>query len=393
MLKLGSGTIRGWKLRHFGLAGLLLFAGAGGCRGQQSWPLWERYTQRFMDDQGRIIDHSAGDKTTSEGQSYAMFFALIDNDRPRFEKLLSWTQENLAGGDLTARLPAWMWGRSPSGEWKVLDANSASDSDLWIAYSLIEAGRLWHEPNYEAIGKAMAVRMAREEVAQVPGLGTTLLAGKHGFHPSASVWIVNPSYLPVPVLTRLAEALPQGPWRAVAASLGPLLTHGSGSGYAMDWVSAGSGIHPMQTPSDLASGKKDALVIGSYDAIRVYLWLGISDPATPGRGDLLKSVDGMATYLKAQTVPPEQVDRLGKVLQPNGPIGFSAALIPYLSELGMTAEAKAQTERVAAGRDAASGLYGSDPRYYDQNLVLFATGWAEERYRFDSHGRLSVRWK
>jgi hypothetical protein len=31
-------------------------------------------------------------------------------------------------------------------------------------------------------------------------------------------------------------------------------------------------------------------------------------------------------------------------------------------------------------------------RYYDQNLALFATGWAEERYRFDREGCLKVRW-
>lgn len=395
MLIFGSGKFRLRRLGCFILAGLLVSGGlgTGACRADQSWPFWEQYTQRFMDDQGRIIDHSAGDKTTSEGQSYAMFFALVANDRPRFEKLLRWTQENLAGGDLTARLPAWMWGKSPSGEWKVLDTNSASDSDLWIAYSLLEAGRLWHEPKYEAIGEAMASRIAREEVAQVPGLGTTLLAGKQGFHPSANVWIVNPSYLPLPVLERLAGAMPQGPWRAVAASLGPMLARGSGSGYAMDWVSAGAGVRPMQAPADFASGKKDAPVLGSYDAIRVYLWLGIADPSTPGRADLLKSVDGMAEYLQTVAIPPEQIDSSGKVFQPNGPVGFSAAVVPYVTALGMTAQAKAQTDRVATSKDAATGLYGNDPRYYDQNLILFATGWAEERYRFDSSGMLKLAWK
>ena len=40
-----------------------------------------------------------------------MFFALVANDRARFDKLLSWTEANLAGGDLTQRLPAWSWGK------------------------------------------------------------------------------------------------------------------------------------------------------------------------------------------------------------------------------------------------------------------------------------------
>src|SRR5215471_13391151 len=44
---------------------------------QTSWPLWESYSRTIIDQQGRVIDRSAQDKTTSEGQSYAMFFALV----------------------------------------------------------------------------------------------------------------------------------------------------------------------------------------------------------------------------------------------------------------------------------------------------------------------------
>ncbi len=29
--------------------------------------------------------------------------------------------------------------------WSVLDSNSASDGDIWMAWSLLEAGRLWKE--------------------------------------------------------------------------------------------------------------------------------------------------------------------------------------------------------------------------------------------------------
>jgi endo-1,4-beta-D-glucanase Y len=367
-----------------------------GCKAEQSWPLWESYTQHFMDGQGRVIEHSAGDRTTSEGQSYAMFFALVDNDRPRFDKVLHWTETNLAGGDLTARLPAWSWGEAPDGSWKVLDANSASDADLWIAYSLIEAGRLWHDPHYESLGKSVAGRIAQEEVALVPGIGTTLVAGNQGFHPDANTWIINPSYLPLSVLTRLAAAVPDGPWLSVIASLGPVLSRGSGSGYAMDWVVAGSGIRPVSGPADLAAGGRQLPALGSYDAIRVYLWLGLADPATPGRSELLRSVSGMAEYMSSRNVPPAKVDSLGRVVDSAGTIGFSAAIVPYLTAMGMATQAKAQMERVEGAKDAATGMYaaGQDtPRYYDQNLVLFATGWAEQRYRFGSDGTLTLKWK
>jgi endoglucanase len=39
-----------------------------------------------------------------------LFFALVANDRAQFERLLSWTQNNLANGDLRAQQPAWLWG-------------------------------------------------------------------------------------------------------------------------------------------------------------------------------------------------------------------------------------------------------------------------------------------
>jgi endo-1,4-beta-D-glucanase Y len=360
---------------------------------QQPWPLWESYAGHIIDQQGRVIDHTAQDHTTSEGQAYGMFFALVANDRTRFDKIFRWTETNLAAGDLTLRLPSWSWGKGPDGSWRALDPNPASDADLWIAYDLMEAGRLWQEPRYRKLGTLMAMRIAQQEVVYVPGLGTTLLSGTVGFHPNPSTWLLNPSYLPPFVLAYFAKAIPTGPWRAVLDSLQPLLAQGSGAGYAMDWVSAGTVIRPSLSPTELAAGVNDKLPIGSYDAIRVYLWLGISDPATPGVQALLPRVSGMATYLKMHVTPPEQVDSLGRVLSTNAPPGFSAALIPYLHALGLKAPEKLQIERLAATFDTAQALYGHNAAYYDQNLALFSTGWTEQRYRFDRDGSLKVKWQ
>jgi endo-1,4-beta-D-glucanase Y len=353
----------------------------------QTWPLWESYARYVVDDQGRVVDRSAQDRTTSEGQAYAMFFALVANDRVRFDRLLRWTEINLAGGDLTQHLPAWRWGRSPDGSWKTLDPNPASDADLWIAYSLLEAGRLWQEPRYEKLGTVVAIRIGQLEVAYVLGLGTTLLSGSVGFHPDDSTWILNPSYMPPFILTRLSNAVPRGPWNAVQSSLERILAQGSVDGFAMDWVSAGTGVRPCPPPD-----KANALAVGSYDAIRVYLWLGISDPNAPKIRDLLTDVSGMAAYMKSHSAPPEVVNASGRIVSINAPPGFSAAIVPYLQVIGMRAQAKAQLDRLAATRNPAMGLYGRTPVYYDQNLALFSTGWVEQRYSFDRDGRLKVKW-
>ncbi len=379
--------------RKVGVMALGAIFGLQGCRAEQPWPLWQKYTQAFMDTSGRIVDRGAGDKTTSEGQAYAMFFALVVNDRSRFDKLLHWTEDNLAGGDLTARLPAWNWGKASDGSWKILDANSASDADVWIAYDLLEAGRLWKVERYEKLGQVMAGRIAQSEVVTVPGIGTMLLPGPFGFHPDPANYILNPSYLPPQALARLALAAPSGPWGAIADSLPQLLAKGSGGGFAMNWVLAGVTVRPSPTLEELAAGKANEVAVGSYDAIRVYLWLGMADRDTRGVQAAMPEVGGMAAYLKTHVTPPVTVDQAGKILDPAGSVGFSAAVIPYLLSTGRQAEAKMQMDRLGASVDPATGLYGHPAMYYDQNLALFATGWMERRFRFEKDGRLRLPWK
>src|SRR5579864_6518785 len=113
-------------LRSAALLSVVLAAGVEMSCAPPAWPpLWNSYVNRFMDDQVRVIDHDDGDRTTSEAQAYAMFFALVANDRSRFDGLLRWTETNLASGDLSANLPAWLWGRDQkTNRWGVLDGNS-----------------------------------------------------------------------------------------------------------------------------------------------------------------------------------------------------------------------------------------------------------------------------
>jgi endoglucanase len=379
--------------RKIAVMALCAIAGLQGCKAEQPWPLWQKYTDAFMDANGRILDRAEGDRTTSEGQAYAMFFALVVNDRSRFDKLLHWTEDNLAGGDMTARLPAWNWGKASDGSWRILDANSASDADLWLAYDLLEAGRIWKVERYEKLGQVMAGRIAQSEVASVSGIGTVLLPGPVGFHPDPATYVLNPSYMPPQVVARLQLAVPAGPWGAIADSFPQLLGKGSGGGFAMDWVLAGTTVRPSPTLQQLAEGKKDEAAVGSYDAIRVYLWLGMADHATRGVQAAMPEVGSMGLYLKSHVTPPLTVDGTGKTLDEAGTIGFSAAVIPYLLTSGRQAEAKMQMDRLGASLDPITSLYGRPPMYYDQNLALFATGWMEKRFRFEKDGRLRLPWK
>lgn len=163
------------------------------------------------------------------GQSYGLFFALVANDRPTFDKLLEWTENNLAAGDLSAHLPAWLWGEDDKKRWTVLDTNTASDADLWIAYNLLEAGRLWKSRRYQTLGTLLLQRIGREEVADIPGLGLMLLPGKIGFV-AQDRWRLNPSYLPPQLLARFAAL--NGPWRAMQKTNQRLLLETAPHGFS-----------------------------------------------------------------------------------------------------------------------------------------------------------------
>jgi endoglucanase len=378
----------------------LLVAGAGvglsqSPGPQKNWPLWNSYAAHFIDQQGRVIDYQGGARTTSEGQSYALFFALAANDRARFDLLLRWTQANLAHGDLGAYLPAWLWGKNPGGEWKILDPNSASDADLWMAYTLVEAGRLWKSSDYTKLGRRMMIQIAGKEVVNLPGFGPMLLPGSAGFQHGRN-WTLNPSYLSPFIFLRLAVIDPVGPWRKIARGIPRLLQESARGGFAMDWVeySPGKSFHPtFAHPNPAHSGKDVEVPVGSYDAIRVYLWVGMMDGSGKLRAGLLGALPGMRGYLANHNAPPEKISDRGIPLAQDGPVGFSAALLPYLMAFPqMNKQVAIGLRRLSDQRDAASGLYGKGQAYYDQNLALFGTGFTDNRFRFGASGKLKVEW-
>lgn len=355
---------------------------AAGAACGAAWPRWDAFKRDFVSADGRVIDvGSADSRTVSEGQAYGLFFALVANDRRAFDTILGWTENNLAQGDLTARLPAWLWGRAADGAWRVLDANAASDADLWIAYTLVEAGRLWHERSYTARGALLAKRVLDDETASVPGLGLTLLPGPVGFRLANDQWRVNPSYSPPQVIRGLGARLPDDRrWASLAASTARVLLDTAPKGFSPDWAlyRAGAGFGP-----DAATHAESA-----YNAIRVYLWAGMLDPADPLAAPLLVRFAPFAEHIAAHGAPPEKVDTTTGAAGPNdGNGGFSAAAVPFLDARGQRALADAQAARV----DTLARQ--SPPGYYSSVLTLFGLGWRDARYRFAADGTLDVRWR
>lgn len=380
-----------------------------------AWPDWTTFKRDLLSADGRVIDASTPRQVTvSEGQSYALFFALVANDRASFDKVLTWTENNLAQGDLATHLPAWIWGRTDIGEdgaalpasaasgaaagtasgthaqqpaWGVIDTNSASDADLWIAYTLLEAGRLWNVRRYTALGMLMARNIVRQESAELPGLGRTVLPGPMGFKLDKTTWRLNPSYVPLQLMRRFALALraaPEAPeWKAMLASSTKLVNDTAPHGYSPDWVEyrAQSGGKDGFAPDAQTHAES------AYNAIRVYLWAGMLASDDPLRSATLATFAPVSAFVAAHGFPPERVDTQTGTPGPNeGNGGFSAAIAPYLSALGRTDLADAQ---VARSRALAQK---SPPGYYSSVLMLFGLGYLQGLYHFDAQGRVAPAW-
>ena len=358
-----------------------------------AWPLWQTYATRFVQADGRVLESSQqNNHSTSEGQSYGMLFALIGNDQPRFDKLWRWTSANLAGSATTTRLPGWLWGQGTDGQWRLQDANSAADADLWITYALLEAARLWHRPDYHQDALHLMATIEAQLVVKLPGLGPMVLPGPQGFVQPDALWRLNPSYLPLPLLRRLAKEAPSGPWQAIAHNTATMITQSSRHGFVADWVGyQGTSAQSGAFTSDPIHGDT-----GSYDAIRVYLWLGMSETSGPLATRLLKRLDGMARSTVATGSAPETVQVRHGTVQGQSPFGFWAALIPYLQAKGHPGLADQQRRRVELALHEAlarpDGEAGA-PRYYNFMLSLFALGWADKHYRFREDGTLKLSWE
>lgn len=343
-----------------------------------SWPEWEAFKRVYMQN-GRIVDGSdARLITTSEGQSYALFFALAANDKQAFEQLLLWTEKHLAKGDLTARLPAWLWGKNEYGSYSILDSNPATDSDLWIAYTLNEAGVQWNNFYYRSLAYHMASRILREESTSIAGFGELLLPAPSGFDLEEDSYRVNPSYLPLQILARLADTYPEHKWHSIYQTSVKQLIETAPKGYSPDWAVWKNGNYQAD---------QDSGAVGSYSAIRTYLWAGMLDDRVAEKQILLDRLQPMVSAVQQLGYPPRHIDTLSGKYTEEGSSGFSAALLPFIA-----AHKHEELLDSQAIRAKDSGYFDANNRYYDSVLSLFGLGWLDERFRFGPKGEFVPSW-
>ena len=367
---------------------LLLFIVLSGCSGAGSPPVaaqscdwWASYAKQFIQQDGRVVEYSQKNRTTSEAQAYALFFALVANDKRKFEAILKWTENNLAKGDLSKNLPSWLWGKNEKGQWGVNDVNPASDADLWLAYTLIQAGRLWHVAKFKSLGEAVLGNVEQYETVKIPAVGSVLLATTKNTLANDLVWRLNLSYTPVQLLRFFSIYKPTGPWASMLDSTEKMVARYSVKGLIPDWI--------------MYERNKERLYLDdssmmSYDAIRVYLWAGMLDGDEPLRSNIVPHLSGITKYLENGGHIPAEVNLLTRRAARSFPVGFAAAVLPLLKSENFSSAYQEESKWLKSKMKKC--LLGITPLYYNNSLAMFSYGWEAGAFSFGLAGELQVPW-
>ena len=157
--------------------------------------IWDAYKKEFIEpSSGRTLDKQRDNLTTSEAESYTLLRAVWQDDRPTFDRSLTFTKDVL--GRKTDALFAWQFGKLPSGGYGVLTDqggnNTAADADGDIALALIFGSQRWEDQKYLTQAKAVINDMWNQEVITVNGKPLVVANNLEKANPDSV--IVNPSY-------------------------------------------------------------------------------------------------------------------------------------------------------------------------------------------------------
>jgi endoglucanase len=242
--------------RFIAVLALSITSTAGGAAGAADGD-WETFKQGFLEADGRVIDNGQARISHSEGQGFAMLFAVHYDDRPAFERLWQWTQKNLQVRD--DALLAWRWEAQKG----VTDRNNAADGDIFVAWALVRAAEKWRVPEYGSAGRRLAQDVRAKLVKRVAH-GTVLVPGMEGFD-KADGLTINLSYWVFPAFRDLAKADPAAEWEELARSGTTILGYSYFGRWKLppDWLKLGERVTPGGPPPERFG----------YDAVRIPVYL------------------------------------------------------------------------------------------------------------------------
>jgi endo-1,4-beta-D-glucanase Y len=327
--------------------------------------LWSGYRERHIRPAGEVVDPWRQGRVTSEAQSYALLRAVWMRDRSTFERVHAWTDQHLRRPD---GLYSWLW--DPA-EARVIDANSATDADIDIAYALAMASIAFDRPAYATQARDI-VRSIRTHAA---------VATDAGWFPAAGNWagaerVINLSYF-YPYAAPWFERLDPGQGWAQMSAIGYGLLE---QALAAAPTSLPADFNLLQQDGTLRSlPEKHALSASfSYDAIRISWRLDVAcrmtrDAAACRASEALTR--RLLVLLRRDGRFVTQYNAVGVAGTGEESLSFYAAFLPAFTRVAPDVAREWRSTRFAD--DAIDALIAADNRYYDANWTWFGLAAAD----------------
>ncbi|AFY53316.1 endoglucanase Y [Rivularia sp. PCC 7116] len=333
---------------------------------------WDSYRRRFIQRDGRVIDYEASDRSTSEGQAYAMLRAVLIDDSATFALTLNWGENNLRrleDGKPVDNLWAWKWGRKSDGSWGSIDNNFASDGDIDAITALILASRRWNRPEYLELAKTKLQDLWKYSTVVGQDKRYLLPGPKAAFVKDSSSIILNPSYFAPYAFRLFAQVDSERDWLSLVDSSYEVLEdsrHISAVNLPSDWVvlDAKTGKYrPLPNDSLLSSAY-------SFDAYRVWWRIALDASwfnSTRARNYLESSIGHPLKLWSEKSSIPARINLEGEALV-NYEATSQYAMLYAASRLIQPSLAEELLEKKLLPRYQQE-VWDDNEAYYTQNLA------------------------
>lgn len=337
---------------------------------------WTAYRKRFIQADGRVIDWEARDRSTSEGQAYAMLRAVFADDPATFAIALKWAEDNLKRQDNNQKrldsLWAWQWGRDSAGNWGILDPNIASDADIDAITALILASRRWQRPEYLTLARTKLKDLWNHATVTIPADGKRyLLPGASAVFQREGKLKVNPSYLAPYAFRLFAQVDRARDWLSLVDSSYQMLERSSqvsSVGLPSDWIA----LDPKTGEYSLLDSGSPLVSRYGFDAFRV--WWRVALDATwfgepRAKAYLQANLGFFKTLWQSERKIPAQFDLQGRALVDYESTAQYGMLYAAFRVIDPPIAEEILTQKLLP--PYRNGFWDHESAYYTQNLAWF----------------------
>ncbi|KAB2833294.1 MAG: hypothetical protein F9K48_08740 [Candidatus Brocadia sp.] len=343
----------------------LCFSGCSDMKISPEKPLetwWKSYKNNFILPDGRVQRPEHEYDTVSEGQAYAMIFAVFMNDKETFDLVFRWTEEHLSRGSKHGdSLLAWHWKGGVVNDWM-----AASDADCDYAFALLLASYQWKGQPYREKAIQVINDIMRLETVRGVDYRRFFLPGLWGREKGGRL-IQNPSYYSPAAFRLFYETTQDSQWLQVIETGYWLFSQ---AGIRLDVVN-GCGLLPdwcvVDAQGNILKAEGRSTDYG-WDAVRMPLRIGL-DILWNKTADAHKALGKIYQALQSTSADFKEVKA---VYSYDGRSAMEYGSLPADAMACFAAQAlNIKTNKVKATLKNKLGEKSLTQNYYGQSLAFF----------------------